>query len=107
MWTAGRVMVRHNLTINDFMICSLKILNKSVWTERDYVLTVHTWRSHKEDLKHPNYESVAAYECHTQNWKQNNRNEEERLPLQRVFFATLNFVNIAHTFAYFVFGVFR
>jgi hypothetical protein len=61
--------------------------------------------SKEEDLQHPNNESVAAYESHTQNREENNRDEEKRLPLQRAFFTTLNFVNITHTFAYFVFSV--
>ena len=67
--------------------------------------TVRAWRTKEEHLKCPNNKSVAAYESHTQNWEENNCNEEERLPLQWAFFTTLNFVNITHTFAYFVSSV--
>ncbi|KPN03287.1 hypothetical protein AOR11_07880 [Vibrio alginolyticus] len=66
---------------------------------------VRAWRPKEEDLQHPNDEPVAANKGHTQNWEENNCNEEERLPLQGAFFTTLNFINITHTFAYFVSSV--
>ncbi|KFK70494.1 hypothetical protein JS85_03175 [Vibrio vulnificus] len=43
---------------------------------------VSTWRSEEENLQHPNDEAISTNERHTQDWKEDDGNEEERFPLQ-------------------------